>query len=80
MAPELQKYYEESFSMFASKGWTYLLEDLQKIKDNTNNLSLVLDAHDLYFRKGQLDILELILTRKDAFDKAYKELEDETDL
>ena len=80
MAPELAKYYEESFSMFASKGWTYLTEDLQKIKDNINNLSLVLDAQDLFYRKGQLDILELLLTRKDAFDKAYKELEDETNL
>ena len=80
MAPELQQYYEESFSMFTSKGWTYLMEDLQKIKDSINNLSLVLDAHDLYFRKGQLDILELLLTRKEAFDKAHKELEDETDL
>jgi hypothetical protein len=80
MSPDLQKYYEESFSMYASKGWTYLIEDLQKIKDNVNNLSLVPDAHDLFFRKGQLDILALILNRKESFDKAYKELQDETDI
>lgn len=80
MAPLLQKYYEESFSMFTSKGWTYLMEDLQKIKESVNNLSLVADAHDLYYRKGQLDMLDLLLNRKDAFDKAYKELEDEEDV
>lgn len=80
MTPDLQSYYEESFSMFATKGWAYLMEDLQKIKDNVNNLSLVPDAHDLFYRKGQLDILTLLLNRKEAFDKAHKELQDETDI
>ena len=56
------------------------MEDLQKIKESVNNLSLVADAHDLYYRKGQLDMLDLLLNRKDAFDKAYKELEDEEDV
>ena len=32
MAPELQKYYEDQFSMMATQGWADLVEDFQKLK------------------------------------------------
>ena len=79
MAPSLQKYYEESFSMMATQGWTDLLEDLQKLKDSLNNLSLVTDTQDLYFRKGQIDILDLILKRKDTCEQVYEQLLQESE-
>jgi hypothetical protein len=77
MKQELQKYYEESFNMMATQGWTDLLEDLKKLKDSLNNLSQVTDTQDLFFRKGQLDILDLILNRKDTCEQVYEELENE---
>ena len=77
MAPNLQHYYEESFNMMATQGWTDLLEDLQQLKDSLNNLSLVTDTQDLYFRKGQIDILDLILKRKDTCEQVYEELQNE---
>lgn len=63
--------------MMATQGWTDLLEDLQKLKDSLNNLSLVTDTQDLYFRKGQIDILDLLLKRKDTCEQVYQELENE---
>ncbi len=77
MAPNLQKYYEDSFSMMATQGWTDLLEDLNKLKDSLNNLSLVTDTQDLFFRKGQIDILDLILKRKETCEQVYEELQNE---
>ena len=77
MAPNLQKYYEEAFNMMSTQGWADLLEDLNKLKDSLNNLSLVTDTQDLYFRKGQIDILDLILKRKDTCEQVYEELENE---
>lgn len=77
MAPNLQKYYEEAFNMMSTQGWADLLEDLQKLKDSLNNLSLVTDTQDLYFRKGQIDILDLILKRKDTCEQVYEELQNE---
>ena len=77
MAPNLQQYYEESFNMMATDGWANLMEDLNKLKDSLNNLSLVTDTQDLYFRKGQIDILDLILKRKDTCEQVYQELENE---
>ncbi len=77
MAPNLQKYYEESFNMMSTQGWADLLEDLNKLKDSLNNLSLVTDTQDLFFRKGQIDILDLILKRKDTCEQVYEELQNE---
>ena len=77
MAPNLQKYYEETFNMMATQGWTELMEDLTKLKASLNNLSLVTDTQDLYFRKGQIDILDLILKRKDTCEQVYEELQNE---
>lgn len=77
MTPNLQKYYDESFNMMATQGWAELLEDLYKLKDSLNNLSLVTDTQDLFFRKGQIDILDLILKRKDTCEQVYQELQNE---
>tara|TARA_R110000803_G_scaffold115418_1_gene183883 strand:+ start:1073 stop:1312 length:240 start_codon:yes stop_codon:yes gene_type:complete len=76
MAPDLQKYYDETFSMMATQGWEMLLEDLAKIKTTVNELSTVQDAHSLFHRQGQLDILNLILSRKEACETAYESLQE----
>ena len=78
MDKELQVYYEECFSMMATKGWSLLMEDFQALKTSLNDLSTVADTQDLYFRKGQLDILNLVLQRKEICEKAYEELQHET--
>ena len=77
MTPELQKYYEETFSTMSTKGWEYLIEDFEEIKASLNDLSTVTDTQSLYFRKGQLDILELVLGRKAVCEKVYEDLQDE---
>tara|TARA_R110000823_G_scaffold192923_1_gene324518 strand:- start:1868 stop:2098 length:231 start_codon:yes stop_codon:yes gene_type:complete len=76
MAPELQKYYEETFSMMATEGWKLLMEDLLQLKNTVNELSTVSDAQILFHRQGQLDILNLLLNRKEACAQAYEELQE----
>ena len=77
MAPDLQKYYEETFNTMSTKGWEFLIEDFEEIKASLNDLSTVTDTQSLYFRKGQLDILELVLGRKAVCEKVYEELQDQ---
>ena len=77
MDKELQQFYDNAFEMMASKGWKDLLEDFSKLKANINNVTLTTDTQDLFFRKGQLDILDLILKRKEACEKVYEELMNE---
>lgn len=80
MAPELQKYYENQFSMMATQGWADLVEDFQKLKESINDITLTTDTQDLFLRKGQLDILDLILKRKETCEKVYEELSDASDV
>lgn len=80
MEQSLQRYYEEQFSMMSTEGWTDLVEDFQKLKSNLNDLSTVADAQQLFYRQGQLDILNLVLQRKEMCEKVYEELEDEKNL
>lgn len=75
MDKELAKFYEEAFSMMATVGWKDFMEDIQKVKTNYNDLSTVADTQELYFRKGQLDILNWLLGLKSSYEKTYEDLQ-----
>jgi vacuolar-type H+-ATPase subunit I/STV1 len=77
MDKELQVYYEETFSTMATKGWSFLMEDLEKLKQELDNIRTVKDAQSLSYRQGQLDILDLILNRKKTCEEIYEQLQQE---
>lgn len=74
MEQSLSTYYEESFSTMATKGWLFLMEDLEKLKQELENIRTVKDAQTLSYRQGQLDILDLILNRKKTCEEVYEQL------
>ena len=77
MNPELQKFYEEAFSMMATQGWADLMEDVEKIADSYDTLSSVTETHSLDFRRGQLDILNWLLGLRTAYSSTYEQLQQE---
>lgn len=77
MAPELQKYYEETFNMMATEGWKYLIEDLEKLVNELSNIRTATDTQQLHFRQGQLDILDLLIKRKETCEQVYDQLTEE---
>jgi hypothetical protein len=74
MTPELQKYYEERFSMMATQGWKDLIEDIDNMVNALNNISTVQDEKDLMYKKGELSILTWLKTLKEVSERAYEEL------
>ena len=80
MKPELQKYYEARFDMMASQGWKDLIEDIQRMATAYDKVERIKEVEDLYFTKGQLDILNWIINLQETSSEAYKELSDETDI
>jgi hypothetical protein len=74
MTPELQKYYEDGFSMMATQGWVDLLEDINNMASAINNISTVSDEKDLQFKKGELSILTWLKTLKQVSEQAYEDL------
>jgi hypothetical protein len=77
MQKELQDYYENRFSMMATRGWVDLVEDVQIMMDSTDTLAGVDTEQQLQFRKGELSILNWIKNLRDASSEVYDQLQKE---
>lgn len=76
MDRELQDYYENRFTTMSTQGWKDLIEDVQKIYDTTNQISSTDNFEGFHKRKGQLDILQWILSLQQVSEQTYEELQD----
>jgi len=74
MNPELQKYYEERFSMMSTQGWVELMEDVGKMIEPLNNISTIADEKSLQFRKGEYSILIWLKNLKQVSERAFEDL------
>ena len=74
MTPELQAYYDERFSTMATQGWQDLVEDATEMFKAINNVAPIANEADLFFRKGQLDILQWLLSLKESSALSYDQL------
>jgi len=74
MNPELQKYYEERFSMMSTQGWADLMEDVDKMIEPLNNISTIADEKSLQFRKGEYSILIWLKNLKQVSERAFEDL------
>jgi hypothetical protein len=74
MSPDLQKYYESRFDLFAQEGWLDLMEDVEVMLEAMNNVSTIADEKSLQFRKGEISILTWLKTLKGVSERAYEDL------
>ena len=74
MDKELEAYYMARFDMMASRGWTDLLEDVEKMVEAYDNIERINGIEDLYYVKGQLDILNWIKNLKESSEQAFEDL------
>lgn len=77
MQKELQDYYENRFSMMATQGWVDLIEDLEIMIKATDTLAGVDTEQQLYFKKGEMSILNWIKNLRDASAEVYEQLQQE---
>ena len=71
---KLQAYYEARFSMMATEGWKDLIEDAQGFFDGINKVATIQNENDLFMKKGQLDVLQWLLSLKDSSAQTYEQL------
>ena len=79
MNKEIQKYYEDRFSMMATQGWKDLIEDLETMLAATDNLSGVTTIEQLHFKKGEVSIMNWLKNLRDASAEVYERLQEEDD-
>lgn len=71
---KLQSYYENQFTMMATTGWQEFIEDAEEIFKSLNNVLPIQNEQELQLKKGQLDILNWIITRKAVTEESYEQL------
>jgi len=59
--------------MFMTDGWKELMKELSANALQINSVEATKDNEDLYFRKGQLNILSFILNLESTVDHLQKE-------
>jgi len=74
MTPELQRYYEDRFSLFAQQGWKDLIEDVDNMINSLNNIAIIENESQLSYKKGELSILTWLKNLKEISSMAYEEL------
>ena len=62
MTPETEKYFRDLNDMFRSEGWKILTDDMKVSLTSVNSVEFTKDEQDLFFRKGQLAVLNNILS------------------
>jgi len=74
-----EQYYNNYFDLFRNDGWKQLVEELTDTAANINNVAVIKDAQDLFFRQGQLDILWMLLKFEDSINNSYDDLVEAND-
>ena len=62
--------------MFVTPGWKDLLEDLESMLEQYEDITKIGDEQTLWYRKGQVDILQYLLGLKAITEKTFEELQD----
>ena len=77
MNRELQDYYEDRFSMMASKGWQNLIEDIEVMLSSTDTIRGVDTEQQLWFRKGEVSIMTWLKNLRESSTEVYEQLQKE---
>jgi len=75
MTPETEKYFRDLNDMFRSEGWKILLNDLNQSVLSVNSIELTKDEQDLFYRKGQLAVMNNIISLETQVAHAQEQAE-----
>ena len=73
MDQETQTYYDNYFSLFMTDGWKQLTSEFTNNANNINSIESTKDANDMYFRKGQLNVLAHLINMETIVTNNYEE-------
>jgi hypothetical protein len=79
MDQDTQEYYDNYFSLFMTSGWKQLMEEFSSNAFNINSVEATKDPDDMYFRKGQLNVLAHLINMESIVNTNYDEASEEKD-
>lgn len=78
MEKETEKHYEALVDMFATEGWKMFTDELKNNAVQINSVEATKDKNDLYFRKGQLNVISFMLNMESTVEHLMKEDSDDS--
>jgi len=79
MERELQQYYENLLDLFTRDGWKQFIEDISDNAELLSNINTITNEKELWFRRGQLEAVERILSYEVAIKNSYEDFERDQD-
>lgn len=73
MEKETEKHYEALVDMFATEGWKMFTDELKNNAVQINSVEATKDKNDLYFRKGQLNVISFMLNMESTVEHLMNE-------
>jgi hypothetical protein len=70
------QFISDRLDMFKTEGWLDLLEELEILEGHITNIDNINSEHDLWIIKGQLRIINFLLSLDTATNLALEELQD----
>lgn len=70
------QFLEDRIAMTGTDGWLDLLEDIKNLQDSIANVENIHSEKDLWEIKGQLRVINFILSLENATNLALEELQD----
>ena len=71
------QFLEDRLSMMETEGWNDLIEDFKNLEDSASNINSMNSEQDLWHAKGQLLVVNLILSLYSATNLALEESQEE---
>lgn len=75
---ELQQFYEQRFDLFMQLGWKDLVEDFQELAKQIGDITKCNDEADLWYKRGQLEMINYIVNLQELTERAFEELDEDT--
>ena len=71
------QFLEDRLSMMETEGWRDLIQDLENSEDSASSINSMNSEQDLWFAKGQLHIINFLLSLNTATNLALEESQEE---
>ena len=72
------QFLEDRLSMMETEGWRDFIEDFKNLENSASNIDTMNSEQDLWYAKGQLLIINLVLSLQSATNLALEESVDQT--
>lgn len=59
-------FFKDRLNLFEQEGWNDLVGELETLSINLNDVQSIQNENDLYFVKGQLSIISMIVNLEDT--------------